>query len=284
MRFSSYLRNEYQRLFDTCEINKSDKVEDILNEIEQNRLRYIAVGEELGIPWQIIGVIHNMESSLNFSRHLHNGDRLTGRTIHVPAGRPKKGRPPFTWEESAIDALTLQRLHQWDDWSVPGALYKLEGYNGWGYRLYHPHVLSPYLWSCSNHYKKGKYVADGRWSDTAVSQQCGAAVLLRRMAEKEMIDFEILDVEPFTEFEGRPSPVENASTPNIVGLPLRYSSDGPIPGGEKLQRFLNQFPGVYLRVDGWPGRKTSAAFRKVFGYYLMGDPLCTRVRGLEGTA
>jgi len=257
IRFSS-LKDEYQRLFDTCEIksDKIGKVESILSEIEQNRSRYVTVGDELGVPWQIISVIHNMESSLNFNKHLHNGDPLTGRTVHVPAGRPKKGTPPFTWEESATDALTLQRFHQWDDWSAPGALYKLEGYNGWGYRLHHPHVLSPYLWGYSNHYKSGKYVADGRWSDTAVSKQCGAAVLLRRMAEMTEPDAPVVPEPP---------------TPPI-DLPLRYSSDGPIPGGEELQSFLNQFSGIYLKVDGWPGRKTSDAFRKVFGYYLMGDP------------
>jgi lysozyme family protein len=252
IKFSKALKDEYQNLFDTCEIraDKIDLVENILSKIAQNRNRYASVGDELEIPWQIIGVIHNMESDMNFSTHLHNGDPLTERTTHVPAGRPKIGTPPFTWEESATDALKLQKFDQWGDWSVPGALYELEGYNGWGYRLKHPHVLSPYLWSYSNHYESGKYVADGRWSETAVSRQCGAAVLLRRMAEKEMIDL----------------PVEG------VPLPLRYSSDGIIPGGEQLQRFLNQFPGIYLKVDGWPGRKTSDAFRKVFGYYLVGDP------------
>jgi lysozyme family protein len=85
-----------------------------------------------------------MAASLNFNRHLHNGDPLTARTVQVPAGRPKTGEPPFTWEESATDALMLEKLDQWEDWSVPGTLYKLEQYNGWGYRLAHPDVKSPY--------------------------------------------------------------------------------------------------------------------------------------------
>ena len=62
-------------------------------------------------------------------------------------------------------------------------LYKLEAYNGWGYRDHHPDVNSPYLWSFSNHYKSGKYVADGTFSATAVSAQCGAAVLLKRLTQ-----------------------------------------------------------------------------------------------------
>src|SRR5438552_2063250 len=143
------LRKEYQDLFDTCSIrpDKAAQVETFVSKIEQNRNRYITIGDPLAIPWYFIGVIHNMEASLNFNTHLHNGDPLTKRTIHVPAGRPKTGEPPFTWEESATDALQLENLNKWTDWSLPGILYKLEGYNGFGYRSKHPEVLSPYLWS-----------------------------------------------------------------------------------------------------------------------------------------
>ena len=55
--------------------------------------------------------------------------------------------------------------------------------NGFGYRRFHSGVLSPYLWSYSNHYTSGKYVADGTFDPDAVSKQCGSAVILRRMAE-----------------------------------------------------------------------------------------------------
>jgi lysozyme family protein len=253
---SPRLRDEYQRLFAECRIrdNRSPEVEAILADIEANRSRYTAVEAETGVPWYVVAVIHCLECALDFTRHLHNGDPLTRRTVHEPAGRPKTGTPPFTWEESARDALTLKRLHQWQDWSVPGILYQLEAFNGWGYRLYHPHVLSPYLWSYSNHYTSGKYVADGTWSETAVSRQCGAAVLLRRMAEKGMIDLAI---------EAEPQPAEPL---------LRYSADGPLPYARQLQEFLNTLPGIYVKVDGWPGPKTSEAFKKATGYYLVGDP------------
>ena len=32
------------------------------------------------------------------------------------------------------------------------------GFNGWGYRLYHPNVKTPYLWSYTDKYSKGKYI------------------------------------------------------------------------------------------------------------------------------
>ena len=181
--FNDNLKKEYRALYNSCIINPSKAaiVNRLITRMLINKSRYETVSEKLNIPWQFIAVIHNMESSLNFSCHLHNGDPLSGRTVHVPAGRPSVGTPPFTWEQSAADALSLRKIDQWKDWTIEGMLYQIEGYNGWGYRLHHPAVLSPYLWSFSNHYIKGKYIADGTWSDTAVSNQCGAAVLLKAL-------------------------------------------------------------------------------------------------------
>jgi lysozyme family protein len=65
------------------------------------------------------------------------------------------------------------------DWSVPRALYRFESYNGWGYRG--RNVNTPYLWSFSKHYSKGKFVSDGKYDPSAVSKQCGAAVMLKAL-------------------------------------------------------------------------------------------------------
>ena len=148
------LKEEYERLFNPCRISeqRTGAVDAIVKEILKNRAAYEAVALDLRIPWHFISVIHNMESGLNFSRHLHNGDPLNARTVHNPDGRPKTGSPPFTWETSAKDALMMKGLNAEKDWSISGLLYQIEGYNGWGYRLYHTHVLSPYLWSYSNYY------------------------------------------------------------------------------------------------------------------------------------
>lgn len=157
----------------------------IARKIETNRDRYQSVANAVGgCPWTFIAVIHSLEASLSFLAHLHNGDPLIRRTVQVPAGYPKA--PPkngwdtgYEWEESAIDALKLKKTHLAEDWSIAAQLWRLELYNGMGYRLYHPEVLTPYLWSGSNHYHKGKYVADGSFKASAVSEQIGAAVLLK---------------------------------------------------------------------------------------------------------
>ena len=50
------------------------------------------------------------------------------------------------------------------DWSLPRLLYRWEGYNGFGYRS--RGVPTPYLWSFSTLYDKGRFVADYRSTRT----------------------------------------------------------------------------------------------------------------------
>jgi lysozyme family protein/peptidoglycan hydrolase-like protein with peptidoglycan-binding domain len=187
MNFTKTLSGEYGQLWSTCAVRsrRAATVDAVVDRIVQSKARYAKAGRPAGVPWQVVGIIHMLESGGNFQAHLHNGDPLTARTVRVPAGRPASGKPPFTWEGSAADALALQGLDGWKDWSPPGSLYVFERYNGFGYRS--RGVPSPYLWSFSNHYSKGKFVADGRFSATAVSEQCGAAVLLHRLVERELV-------------------------------------------------------------------------------------------------
>src|SRR5438445_10238897 len=134
------LRDEYVRLFQDCEIRpeRDHDATTLAGRITANQARYQSVATGLGIPWYFVGLVHCMEASLKFNTHLHNGDLLTARTVQAPRNRPVSGDPPFSWEESAEDALRLQLLDKWRDWSLAGTLYQLERYNGFGYRTQHP--------------------------------------------------------------------------------------------------------------------------------------------------
>lgn len=174
------LRSEYQAYYDACRVRPECRgnVAYYVKRLRNGRPLYEAVGRDLnGIPWAFIGAIHAMECGFNFAGHLHNGDPLSARTVQVPKGRPLTGTPPFTWRESAIDALTMKGFHDVRDWSIPHMLYLLERYNGMGYRM--RRLASPYLWSFSNHYSRGKFVKDGIYDPHAVSRQCGVAVMLK---------------------------------------------------------------------------------------------------------
>lgn len=149
-----------------------------LTMMRKARPRYLTVGQRLGIPWHFIAAIHGLEASFNFRAHYHNGDfPLSRRTRQVPANRPPVWQPPSDWESSAADALRLMGFANQKDWSLTRMLHRLEAYNGFGYRR--AGRASPYLWSFSSHYTRGKFIADGRYDPRARSQQCGAAVMLK---------------------------------------------------------------------------------------------------------
>jgi lysozyme family protein len=249
MNLTSAVKSEYDRLWGTCEVRAERRASAaaIADRVAAHRDRYEAAGNPLGIPWFVVGIIHQLESSGDFTKHLHNGDPLNARTVRVPAGRPTTGKPPFTWEDSAADAIKL-KLKGWTDWSIPGTLYVLERYNGWGYRNHGR--ANPYLWSFSSNYAKGKYVKDGVYDPNAVSAQCGAAVMLRRLAERGLASI------------GTAAPRSPA---------VRYSSQ-VTEEGKRLQAFLNTFPGIALKPDGELGELSSNAFKQVTGHYLAGDP------------
>lgn len=175
------LAGEYRALFDACvpDPARQAQIDAQLRKMRPGEMRYRALGERLGIPWFFIAIVHSLECGSNFTLHLHNGDPLSDRTTHVPAGRPATGQPPFTWEASAEDALRMKGFVGERDWTLAPMLFRWENFNGMGYRL--RGLASPYLWSFSNLYRKGLFVADHAFDGEAVSRQCGAAVLLKQM-------------------------------------------------------------------------------------------------------
>ena len=156
-------------------------VDSIVQWMLTNRARYEAVANKSGVPWYVIACLHNMESTGNFKMHLHEGSPLTDRTKYIPKGRPRTGNPPFTWEESALDALAYDQLNRVDWKSLAATLYACERYNGIGYLKYHPETPSPYLWAGTTVEKPGKYTSDGQWSAGVYSKQIGVAAILKAL-------------------------------------------------------------------------------------------------------
>jgi len=172
--------NMYNELWDTMQI-RMDKLSTInwyTKQIIKNRERYEKVAGLTNVPWELIGCLHLMEGSGDFKAALHNGDLVIGngrKTYRVPAGRG-----PFdSWEESAIDALSIKS--QPKKWGIVETLYYAERWNGLGYLRDPNKPNSPFLWSMSNHYIKGKYTRDSYYDPNAVSKQCGLALVLREL-------------------------------------------------------------------------------------------------------
>lgn len=159
----------------------------IAQRLNMSRERYEAVARRVRAPWPWVAIVNSLEGGGRFTGHLHNGDPLTRRTTHVPRGRPLTGTPPFTWEESAVDALEMEGIADVPDWPVARWGFEWEKYNGWGYTKLSQPINSPYLWSFTTAYgaapNVGKYVADGRFNSSAISEQCGAIAILKAMIE-----------------------------------------------------------------------------------------------------
>lgn len=171
--------DEYEAKFQAAEVKpeKLSELKSICGKILMNKSRYADVEAVTGVPWYIVACIHSLEASLDFGTFLQNGDPLFDhkgnplKTTHVP-----KGVGPFSsWQEAAIHALggagahAPRRLGYW--------LGYLETYNGTGYRR--RGIPSPYLWSYTDQYARGKYVEDGVFDPSAVSDQAGAAAILK---------------------------------------------------------------------------------------------------------
>lgn len=156
----------------------------VAHKIIANKHIYKKVEDATGVPWFMIGPIHNRESSLRFDAHLHCGTTLKKRTTLVPKNRPSKGNPPFAWDVSAIDALSVppHDLAKVKNWSVERILYETEKYNGWGYL---GKVNSPYLWAGTTEYSGGKYTRDHFFDPKAWDKQLGCVAILKTLADMD---------------------------------------------------------------------------------------------------
>jgi lysozyme family protein len=182
---NSARQNRLKKLWDTMSLGVigSQKLSDIKwykSKAIKNAVEYKLIQAHMGIPWQVVAVVHGLESSFNFEKNLMNGQPLDQVTTWVP-----KGYGPWeSWEESAIDAfkLKMQQGKLPSEWTLGNTLEFLLLYNGTGYER--KGLVSPYLFSYSNHYVNqggGKYVKDGVFDRDAISLQVGGAVLLKEL-------------------------------------------------------------------------------------------------------
>ena len=181
------LRDEYVEFFQRAQ-PRPERAGDLgfyLTRLNKHHDRYQAVGDPLGIPWYFIGCIHALEGGFDFNAHMFNGDPLTARTVRVPRGQPETlpaNGVSYTWEESATAAMRFKGFDLDGDWSLPRLLYRWEGYNGFGYRS--RGVPTPYLWSFSTLYDKGRFVADHQFDPNARSKQAGAATMVKGLIDQ----------------------------------------------------------------------------------------------------
>jgi len=162
----------------------SGRVEEVrraCTRMRRNQSTYMRIASILDTKWEYIALTHYRESSaLTLDVYLHNGQKLGKPTTIVPKGILFRADQ---FIEAAVDACKSFRGIK-DDGVFLGLS---ERFNGLGYRKKvgdHGVVeYSPYITAGTNHSDEtGKYIADGKYSATAIEKQLGVMALLKGFA------------------------------------------------------------------------------------------------------
>lgn len=270
------LRPEYERLLATMRNTRLREAESTAHRYRAWLDRYLPVSQATGVPVVLIAALHYRESSGAFDTNLANGDPLTRPTTHVPAGRPPLAEGmsfPVGWGYAAIDALRYDHmddpyfayLHAAEPrWPWAYACWKAEGYNGFGPRARGIHT--GYLWAGTNHYIKGKYVADGVWNPEKTDNQLGVVPLMAAMIRQDRT-LALAGMGPGEADLSKPADLKVPRTeppvPPPDGVGLSDELANVTITTMQLQDMLNRLgvEGTPLVVDGSYGRRTREAVR-----------------------
>lgn len=166
------------------------------------------------VPAWFVAIVSEREygGPPRWDRQLGQGDHLNQKSIHDPKNRgPFLDHPGDTigndaWTRCCLDALIECGPYaaKWTDWTIGGVLTLFEEYNGLGYA--NMGVPSAYVWSGSDQYVSGKYIADHVYRASAVDVQEGCAPILSRM----------MAIDPSIQFE----PGHNTGIAGSLGSPV----------------------------------------------------------------
>jgi lysozyme family protein/peptidoglycan hydrolase-like protein with peptidoglycan-binding domain len=269
------LKDGYERNWSNLEIRpeRAAEVRREANLLLQGKSIYQQIEARTGMKWFFVGLCHYRESHYDFNTYLGNGQPLGRVTTIVPKGRgPFAG--PQAFVDGAVDAFRLEGFLGASDWSIGRMLYRLEGFNGYGYHS--QGVNSPYLYGGSTLYgppeaRGGKYVRDHVFDRNKVDTQLGTAVILKDLLELDhTIDLGGVSSEvslvPDISTETIPEPDEELARTvlqvqqslNELGANPRLVEDGK--NGPKTMAAISQFQQQNgLDDTGLPDAATIAA-------------------------
>lgn len=225
--------------------------------------RYKQVEARVGVPWRVVAVIHERESSQSWRGSLAQGDPWNEVSTHVP-----KGIGPFSsWVEAAVYAMKFcgPRPANNKDWSAAGTLDLLERYNGLGYAK--RQVPSPYLWAGTNQYSAGKFIADGHFDPEAVDKQIGCAPMLKLLGMA-------IAAKPTELVEQKMNPISLMMT--VFTLAQTVAPLLPTLVGD-VKTFANDMEKIIGDLKQMDGSATIADIEKLFADLQSDLPMVTNV-------
>lgn len=187
LQFTREVYDKHAKLLQDYDLDLADhqwSVNQFQANWERNRTRYEEVARRSGVPAKLVAAIHFRESSGDFGTYLHQGDPLGRPAVHWPTNIPIF----HVWEDAAVHALGLKQSIQDDvglqaDSSDMAAMATYaEHYNGLGY--HNRGRTSPYVWSGTDNYDRGKYVADGQFDPNTRDRQLGVVAMIRSLEDE----------------------------------------------------------------------------------------------------
>lgn len=137
--------------------------------IQGNREYYIALEKATGICWRLLGAIHYREANCRADRSIQDGHKL------------KEGEDQASFIMAWMKSSKLSAPR-----TLGEKLNFAERWNGLGYRK--RGVPSPYVWSMTARYVKGKYTSDGVYDPEKVDRQAGIAAVLEELSRRAQGD------------------------------------------------------------------------------------------------
>jgi lysozyme family protein len=259
---------------------------------QRHRDDWAEVASKTGVPrlWGLASF--ERESGSDYSRSPAQGDRWDRVSVNVPRGLG----PYQCWGDACVAAYRIDRLDEVAGsagaktgesapvetpphpdplpasgerekaaWIWARACYEGELFNGFGPRA-HGHRTG-YLWSWTNIYTGGKYVADGKWDAEHVDEQCGMVPMMAALLRLDS-SLALADAPPWS---AGPEPLPNGPPAPLPAPPVPAPPpDLPALFDPKvtawLQAALNRLNATEgfskdppLVVDGSYGRHTRRA-------------------------
>jgi len=290
--FANY-KDDYERIWSSLAIRpeKLAEARRQAEKLQEGKAIYQRIESRTGVPWWFIGLCHYRESAFDFETYLGNGQTLARPTTIVP-----KGRGPFigpdAFLDGAIDALRLEGFIGSNDWSIARVLFRLEGFNGYGYHA--KQVASPYLWGGSTAYgppesRGGKYVRDHVFDATVVDKQLGTAVILKAVLDLDStISLSAMQRAAFNQSREPDEELETnvlwlQQSLNRLGTKPQLAEDGK--NGPKTMGSVSAFQQTHgLDDTGLADAQTIAAIQQALTPALApvsDSPLAVRIDALE---
>ena len=127
------------------------------------------IAQKTGLPPELIAAIHYRESTGNFDATIKDGSKLPAGVSFVDDAVNISNDANYVIFKEAYNMSA-------DSVDVIAMLSIAEVHNGTGY--YKMGLNSPYLYSGTNLYTKGKYDADGHYNPDLVDKQPGIFLLI----------------------------------------------------------------------------------------------------------